>query len=120
MQNEISRGGLSEEERNNCHVFCWYNKEGHTVEVDLITGQFNVNGQIMHASRGDIENLSNRSDINYRMIYARRHFFGQGVIGQYDDVGLYLIGYQFTEAGRNYKRILYIYPNGEIIFGGED
>lgn len=117
---EARGDGLNEKERKNCETFCWINKEtDHKVCVNLNTGIFTINDQIMHASRGDVENISNRNEKDYRLIYAKRHFFSYGNVMGSDTVGAYLIGWQITVEDKNYKRILYVYPNGEIIFGGE-
>lgn len=122
IQLDESRGdGLNEEERDNSKLFSWENKEtGHKVSVNLETGKFYIGDQILHASRGDIENLSDRLQPKYRLIYAKRHFFSFGEGPGQDTIGLYLIGWQITLDKRNIKRILYILPNGEIIFGGEN
>ena len=132
MQNGIARGGLSEEERNNCHIFCWYNESGYTVELDLLTGIFNINGQILHTAWSlndyDVACLSNSHNIEYRLIYGKRHFIGQGSAGSYDVEGPYLLGYQFTreviekdkKIPKNYQRILYLLPNNEVMLAGKN
>lgn len=113
-------GGLNEDERKNCKIFSWVDEEiDHKVSVDLTTGIFKIDGQTLLPSRGDVEVLSGRTSPEYRLIYAKRHFFTYGAGPAKDELGLYLIGWQITLDGKNIKRILYIRPSGEIIFGGE-
>lgn len=121
LQLEESRGdGLNEEERKNCSVFSWVNQEtGKAISVDLNTGRFHIGDQVLHPSRGDVEKLSDREQPEYRLIYAKRFFFSFGAQESENVVGFYLIGWQITLEKRNIKRILYISPSGEIIFGGE-
>ena len=113
--------GLSEDERNACKYFFWNNDQtGQKVGVNLKNGKFDVDGQILIPSRGDVESLTDRSYPSYRLIYFKRHFFTFGDRPGEEVVGLLGIGWQFTEEGKNIKRLLYITPNNEIIFGGED
>jgi hypothetical protein len=107
--------GLSEEQRSKTTKFQWVNYEtGHRVGVNLATGVFFAGNQILHAGEDDVRDLSYRGD--YRIIYATRHTIIGG--GDIPDNYLYLVGWQFTLNGKNYKRILYVRPDGEIIFGG--
>ena len=113
--------GLSEDERNACKYFFWTNDQtNQKVGVNLKNGKFYVNGQTLVPSRGDVESLADRSYPAYRLIYFKRHFFTFGDRPGEEVVGLYGIGWQFTEEGKNIKRLLYITLNNEIIFGGED
>ena len=114
------RGGLTEEERKNCKIFSWVNeKTGHKVSVDLTTGSFKINEQVLLPSRGDLEVLSGRNDIEYRLVYATRHFLAFGDKSPEHSVGAYIIGWQATLEGKNIKRLLYIKPSGEIVFAYE-
>ena len=113
--------GLREDERNACEYFFWTNDQtNQKVGVNLKNGKFYVNGQTFIPSRGDVESLADRSYPVYRLIYFRRHFFSFGDRPGEEVVGLLGIGWQATIDGRNVKRILYIQPDNEIIFGGED
>lgn len=122
-QLDESRGyGLQEEERKKCKWFSWENSDNkHRVSVNLENGSFEINGQVLHAGLGDVANLSNRPNENYRLIYAKRHFVTGGDYPFQDAIGVYLVGWQINdETGKNIKRILYVYPDGQVIFGGED
>jgi len=115
--------GLSQEERDNCKEFRWVNEEtGHSVAVNLENGLFAIEDadkqQILHAGWGDIGKLSYKEGVAYRLIYATRHFVDSH-LGEQEDSSLHLIGWQFTEQGKNYTRILYVCQNGEIIFSGD-
>ena len=113
--------GLSEDERKACKYFFWTNDQtNQRVGVNLKNGKFDVDGQTLIPSRGDVESLADRSYSVYRLIYFKRHFFTFGDRPGEEVVGLYGIGWQFTEEGKNIKRLLYITPNNEIIFGGKD
>ncbi len=79
------------------------------------TGIFKAGNQVLHASMWDMAVLSNRPDIKYKLIYATRHFIHHNS----DEEIMFLLGWQFNADNKNIKRILYIYPNNEIVFGGE-
>lgn len=109
---------MTEEERSECERFAWLNYDtGHQVGVDLVNGWMFIDNQILHAGDGDIANMSFRHEEPYRLIYATRHTVINGV--DTPDNYMYLVGWQKTIDGKNYKRILYVYPHGEVIFGGE-
>jgi len=87
------------------------------VVVSLVNGLFQIGNQILHASEGDVADLSYKENVKYRLIYATRHSCVGGC--DHPDFYTYLVGWQYTENGKNVKRILYVQPNGEVIFGGE-
>lgn len=99
--------------------FQWVNDEtNHRVGVNLETGMFYINGQVLHSSQGDVGSLTSHPHLKYRLIYATRHIMPNGVDSP--EGHLYLVGWQSNDLdGKNIKRILYVYPNGEVMFGGE-
>jgi len=82
----------------------------HSIGVDLTTGLFYINNMPFNAGLAF-------KDVNYRIITYTRQRMEVGVITgatkQY--IHQHLLGWQFTEDGKNYQRILFLSPSTHII-----
>ena len=89
-------------------------KDGRTISVDLENGHFEVDGIKIHPGRDDLELLSGLR-LPYKLIWAERHVITPIGQGSY-----YLLGWEVTYRKKKYKRLLYIFKNGDIAFSGTE
>jgi len=80
------------------------------IAVDFETGLFYIGGQPVNPDYA-------MEDHNYRIIYYKRSRIerGFGNKGKEQYIYAYLLGWQFTENGKNTQRIMFWYPETNII-----
>lgn len=88
----------------------WLENGTHSIGVDLTTGLFYINNMPFNAGLVF-------KDVDYRLIIFTRQRLEMGVISgstkQY--IHQHLLGWQFTEDGKNYQRILFLFPSTHIV-----
>lgn len=99
------------------------------VFVSFVTGLININGQVIHAASEDGGVLTHKEDkqnfpvseqwqilngLPYFPVVGRRIFKGDRY-GVPIDATLYFAGWKRKEGERTIQKLVYIYPNGQIV-----
>ena len=93
-----------------------YELEYVNYEVDFTNGRFYINDNCICPTDGDI--LLTDKKVEYRPIWFRRWYRTFQVNeGEIDARWVLFLGWQFTENGRNHKRMMQIHQDGTVGVG---
>jgi len=90
--------------------------ESRFYEVDLQTGCFSVDGCLIQPALDN--GVLTHSDVDFRPVWFRRWYRTfQVAKGETGAQWALFLGWQFTEDGRNHKRMLQIHQDGTVGMG---
>jgi hypothetical protein len=86
------------------------------ITVDLRDGSFLVDGAKLFGNTN--REYSNETDVKRRIIYFRitTRVFDAATLQQNSVNFVYAIGWQATVDGKNVKHIMYLHPDGKVVF----